>query len=142
MQSGVQSIAGQEFKTKEPAFDIEVRAQKQNPYSKLSQNELALQFFNAGFFNPQLVDQVLPTIDMMDFDGKEKVRQMIQRNGGMYQELQQMKEIVAMAGQALAEKGDSRVLQAVQQMGIGTEQSMQHGGMVDMEKVNDASENP
>lgn len=146
MQGGTQVIAGQEFKTKEPSFDIVISAQKKNPYSKLSQNELALQFFNAGFFNPQLVDQVLPCIDMMDFDGKEKVRQMVQNNGDMYQQLQQMKEIVTMAGQALAEKGDSRVLQAIQQMGIGTEEqsttTVPTGGAVNMEEVNDASENP
>lgn len=142
MQGGVQYIAGQEFKTKEPAFDIEVRAQKQNPYSKLSQNELALQFYNARFFDPQMVDQVLPTIEMMDFDGKEKVRQMIQKNGDMYQQLQQIKEIAVMAGQALAEKGDSRVLDAMQQMGMTTEQTAPQGGMVNMEAVNDKSENP
>lgn len=146
MQSGTMMIAGQEFMTKEPVFDIVVKAQKANPYSKLSQNQLALQFYQAGFFNPQLVDQVLPAIDMMDFDGKEKVRQTIQNNGGMYQQLQQMQQLVMMAGEALAAKGDPRVLQAVQQMGIGEPQ--QGGGRtpvpkeVNMEKVNDANENP
>lgn len=146
MQPGTMMIAGQEFMTKEPVFDIVVKAQKANPYSKLSQNQLALQFYQAGFFNPQLVDQVLPAIDMMDFDGKEKVRQTIQNNGGMYQQLQQMQQLVMMAGEALAAKGDPRVLQAVQQMGIGEPQ--QGGGRtpvpkeVNMEKVNDANENP
>ena len=146
MQSGTMMIAGEEFMTKEPVFDIVVKAQKANPYSKLSQNQLALQFYQAGFFNPQLVDQVLPAIDMMDFDGKEKVRQTIQNNGGMYQQLQQMQQLVVMAGQALAAKGDPRVLEAVQQMGIGEPQ--QGGGRtpvpkeVNMEKVNDANENP
>ena len=146
MQGGTQMIAGMEFKTKAPAFDIVIKAQKANPYSKLSQNELALQLYQAGFFNPQLVDQVLPTIDMMDFDGKEKVRQSVQRNGDMFSQLQQMQQLVVMSAQALAEKGDPRVLQAVQQMGIGME-PQQGGrapapGMVDMEAVNDADDNP
>lgn len=134
-------IADQEFKTKAPVFDIVISAQKQSPYSRLSQNELALQFYNAGFFNPQLADQVLPTIDMMDFEGKEKVRETIQKNGGLYQQLQQMQQLVIMSAQALAEKGDTRVLEAVQQMGLGTEGTTATTGSVDMEKVNDASEN-
>lgn len=123
LKGGTQQIAGQEFKTKEPIFDVIPSAQKQNPYSKLSQNEMALQFYNAGFFNPQLAEQVLQCIDMMDFDGKEKVRQGIQQNSTMYQQMQQLQQITIMAAQALAQKGDSRVLEAVQQMGLVTNQA-------------------
>lgn len=68
-----------------PLFDIEVTAQKQSPYSKMSQNELALQFYNAGFFNPQLADQALACLDMMDFDRKEFIMQKIAQNGAMFQ---------------------------------------------------------
>ena len=117
MLSQTYMIADQEFHTKEPVFDIKVKAHKKNPYAVLSQNELALQFYNAGFFNPQLADQVLPCIDMMEFEGKEKVRESIQSNSTMYQQLQQMQQLVALAAQALAEKGDTRMLEAVQQMG-------------------------
>lgn len=141
MQEGIQIIADQEFKTKAPVFDIVISAQKQSPYSRLSQNELALQFYNAGFFNPQLADQVLPTIDMMDFDGKEKVRETISQNGTMFQKLQQMQQIASLAAQALAEAGDTRVLQAMQEMGMteieaGTNTKT---GSIDMEKVDDKS---
>ncbi len=121
MKGGIQSIAGQDFKTKEPEFDIVIRAQKQSPYSKLSQNELALQFYNAGFFNPELATQATMCIDMMDFDGKEKVRQKIAENGTIQDQLNQMQQMLALAGEALAERGDPRVMQALQQMG-GTTQ--------------------
>ncbi len=67
-----------------PLFDVEVAAQKQSPYSKLSQNELALQFYGAGFFNPQISDQALACIEMMDFDRKDFVMQKIAENGTMY----------------------------------------------------------
>lgn len=77
-----------------PLFDIEVTAQKQSPYSKMSQNELALQFFNAGFFNPQLADQALACLDMMDFDRKEFIMQKIAQNGGMYQQMMQLGAMV------------------------------------------------
>jgi hypothetical protein len=84
-----------------PLFDIEVTAQKQSPYSKMSQNELALQFFGAGFFNPQMADQALACIDMMDFDRKEFVMQKIAQNGTMYQQIMQMQQQMLMLGQML-----------------------------------------
>ena len=70
-----------------PLFDIEITAQKQSPYSKMSQNELALQFYQAGFFNPQMADQALACMDMMDFDRKQFVMQKISQNGTLYQQL-------------------------------------------------------
>lgn len=50
-----------------PEFDIDVTSEKANPYKKMEVNELALQFYNAGFFNPQMTDQALGCLDMMDF---------------------------------------------------------------------------
>ena len=70
-----------------PLFDIEITAQKQSPYSKMAQNELALQFYKAGFFNPQLADQALACMDMMDFDRKHFVMQKIAQNGAIYQQM-------------------------------------------------------
>jgi hypothetical protein len=82
-----------------PLFDIEVTAQKQSPYSKMAQNELALQFFGAGFFNPQIADQALACLDMMDFDRKHFVMQKIAQNGGMYQQMLQMQQQMLMLAQ-------------------------------------------
>lgn len=81
-----------------PLFDIEVTAQKQSPYSKMSQNELALQFFNAGFFNPQIADQALACLDMMDFDRKDFIMQKIGQNGGMYQQMMMMQQQMLQLG--------------------------------------------
>ena len=75
-----------------PLFDIEITAQKQSPYSKMSQNELALQFYQAGFFNPQMADQALACLDMMDFDRKQFIMQKIAQNGGMYQQMLMMQQ--------------------------------------------------
>jgi len=75
-----------------PLFDIEITAQKQSPYSKMAQNELALQFFGAGFFNPQMSDQALACLDMMDFDRKQFIMQKISQNGTMYQQLMMMQQ--------------------------------------------------
>ena len=68
-----------------PMFDIEVTAQKSSPYSKMAQNELALQFYGAGFFNPTMAVQALTCLDMMDFDRKEAVMTKIAQNGAAYQ---------------------------------------------------------
>lgn len=82
-----------------PLFDIEVTAQKQSPYSKMSQNELAIQFFSAGFFNPQMSDQALACLDMMDFDRKQFVMQRIAQNGTMYQQILQLQQQMLMLAQ-------------------------------------------
>lgn len=115
---GTQSIAGQDFRTEEPIFDVDPRAQKQNPFTTVAQNELALQFYNLGFFNPQMSEQALQCIDMMDFEGKEKVRQGIQQNSMLAQQIQQLQQVAQLSAQALAQNGDTRVLQAMQGMGL------------------------
>jgi hypothetical protein len=84
---GVPMEMGVEVGYRLPQFDIEVSAQKASPYSKLSQNELALQFFGTGFFNPQLADQALACIEMMDFDRKEFIMQRIIQNAMKYQNM-------------------------------------------------------
>ena len=84
-----------------PLFDIEITAQKQSPYSKMSQNELALQFYSAGFFNPQMADQALACLDMMDFDRKQFIMQKIAQNGGMYQQMLMMQQQMLMMAQML-----------------------------------------
>ena len=64
------STFGIEMGSRKPVFDIKVSAQKASPFSKISQNELALQLYNAGMFNPELRQQALLAISMMDFEGK------------------------------------------------------------------------
>ena len=86
-----------------PLFDIEITAQKQSPYSKMSQNELALQFYQAGFFNPQMSDQALACLEMMDFDRKQFIMQKISQNGTLFQQLmmcqQQMLQLAQIVDQ-------------------------------------------
>ena len=64
-----------------PVYDIDVEPERKSGYTRLAQNELALQLYSAGLFNPALASQSLQTIDMMEFDGKEKVRSGIVKNG-------------------------------------------------------------
>lgn len=62
---------------RKPVFDIKVSAEKSSPFSKISQNELALQLYSAGIFNPEMRSQAVMALSMMDFEGKEQVLQRI-----------------------------------------------------------------
>ena len=80
---------GVELGSHTPLFDVEIGAEKQSPYSRLSQNEMAMQFYTAGLFDPARWDQAVGALEMMDFDGKSKVLQYVRDNGGKYLARQQ-----------------------------------------------------
>jgi hypothetical protein len=88
-----QVFLGQQMGFRKPVFDIEISAQKKNVFTTVSQNELALQFFGLGFFNPQLADQATMCLGMMEFDGKDSLMQKIAQNGMMWQKLQQYMQL-------------------------------------------------
>ena len=94
-----QNLPGQEPGMRMPIFDIEVRAQRENAYTKMSQNELALQFFGNGMLNPQMTDQALIAIDMMDFRGKDELKKRIEQQGTMQDVLMKMGQIAMMLAQ-------------------------------------------
>lgn len=75
-----------------PVFDIKVSASKKATYSRMAQNELAIQLFGLGIFNPQNSDQALALLEIMDFDGKEKIIQKVKDNGTMYDQMVQMQQ--------------------------------------------------
>lgn len=70
-----------------PVFDIKIEPQTKNRYTKNSQNELALSLYQLGVFNPQLADQSMMLLDMMDFDGKEELQQKVAQNQMLLQQL-------------------------------------------------------
>ncbi len=88
-----------------PVFDIQISAERQSPYSKMSQNELALQFYSAGFFNPQMAQQAMMCLDMMDFDRKDFIMQKIAQSGMAYQQQMAMAQMGGMPMMAPAEPG-------------------------------------
>jgi hypothetical protein len=108
-------------------FDIKISAQKKNVYTKVTQNELALQFFQMGFFNPQMTDQALMCLDMMDFEGKDDIMQKIAQNGTMFQKLQQYMQMALMLAQVAAPQ---YVPQIAADMQATTGQAPQMGGGV------------
>lgn len=82
-----QSFQGIELGMRLPVFDIKVIPQKSSSYTRLSQNELALQFYQMGFFSPNQADQALACMSMMEFEGKDELMQRICANGTMQRKL-------------------------------------------------------
>ena len=94
-----------------PIFDVEISAQKQSPFSTVVQNERAMQLYSAGFFDPQLADQSLAALDMMTFDGIEKVRDRIAQNGTLFQQVQQMQQQMAQMAAIIDAQNGTTILQ-------------------------------
>ena len=78
-------LNGVDMGWRKPVFDIKVSAQKENAYTKMAQNELALQLLGAGVFNPQMTDQSLLLLSMMDFNKKDELARKVQQQGTMAQ---------------------------------------------------------
>lgn len=89
-----------------PVFDISVTAEKQSPFSRAAQNETAKELYGMGLFEPERAIPALVCLDMMDFEGKDKVKQQIQENATMLQQFQaamQMIQQLAMMNPQIAQ---------------------------------------
>lgn len=84
---------------REPVFDIKVSAQKRNPFSTAAQNELALQLYSYGFFAPGGEQAALLALDMMTFEGKDKLVEKLNQNMMRMMMMQQMQ------AQTMAQQG-------------------------------------
>jgi len=113
--NGVPMEMGVDVGYRLPVFDIKVTAEKQSPYSRIAQNELALQFYTAGFFTPQNADAALACLSMMDFDGKDDVIRRIQANGTLLQMLQQTQALAIQLAQQLDQMKGTQLAANMQQ---------------------------
>ena len=113
-----QMTMGMEMGFRLPEFDIDISAEKANPYKKMEINELALSFYNAGFFNPQMSDQALAALTIMDFSKKDEVIQKITENGTLAEMLAMYQQMAL----ELAEKVDPNLAEQLAQ------QILQQGG--------------
>lgn len=111
-----------------PVFDIKVTAQKKTAFSTLAQNEQAKEFFGMGFFAPQMADQALSCLDMMTFEGKDKVMESIQRNGTMYQTILQMQQQMLQMAQIIDRQNGTTLTQEMTQAVPGGGQVVPENG--------------
>ena len=107
-------MAGEEL-YRLPVFDLDVSAERETTYTRLAQNELAKELAGMGVFNPQMVDQSLLMLDMMDFDGKEELEQKVRAMGDMAQKLAQFQQLALQLAQrydpAMAEEIANMIMQ-------------------------------
>ena len=111
-----------------PVFDIKVSAQKKNVYTKVSQNELSLQLFKMGFFNPQTADQAVMCLEMMDFEGKDEVLQKVAQNGMLHKKLIQYMQMCLGMAQMLQPEMVPTIANDLMQV-MGTVGASAGGGM-------------
>lgn len=78
-----------------PIYDIKVRVHKGNPYNKYAQNQQAMEFYSASFFNPEMATQALSALEMMDIESIDKIKQKVADNGTIYDQLQQALQMLA-----------------------------------------------
>jgi hypothetical protein len=79
-----------------PIFDIDVKAQKASPFATAAQNEMMMNLFQMGAFNPQAADATLVMLDGMTFEGKEKLIEKIKQNQTLSQAVQKLSNKVQM----------------------------------------------
>ena len=101
-------VGGVELGSREPIFDIVVSAEKKSTFSRLSQNETAKECYQLGFFAPRNADAALAALEMMDFEGIEKVRQRVRQNGTLAQRLEQLQsQLVQLKQEPLSGPGEN-----------------------------------
>ena len=75
-----------------PVFDLKIKAQKKNPFSRMEQNERAKELYGMGFFDPNRAQETLGALDMMDFEGIDKVREYVQQGQTLLNICMQLKQ--------------------------------------------------
>ena len=64
---------------RKPIFDLKIKAQKKNPFSRMEQNERAKELYGLGFFSPDRAQEALGALEMMEFEGIDKVREQVRQ---------------------------------------------------------------
>lgn len=96
---GIKEQIAEDGTSRKPIFDIKVKPQKRSAYSTLAHNELMVQLWGMGVFDPQTATQSASLIEFMEFEGKDKLLQKISQNGTIYQQLEQYKQILIQLAQ-------------------------------------------
>lgn len=101
---------------RQPVFDIEVEVQTESQYKKQAYNDLAVQLYQMGVFDPQQAEQALMLLSMMDFKGKTELVRRITANRDAFQMRQAA--VQTHMGAGLAEHPFVEKARAVAQGGI------------------------
>lgn len=78
-----------------PVFDLKIKAQKKNPFSRMEQNERAKELYAMGFFAPENAQASLIALDMMDFEGIQTVKEKVMQGQTLLNMVMQMSQQLA-----------------------------------------------
>ena len=92
-------VQGAEDGLRLPVFDIQIQVQTETQYKKQAYNDLAVQLYQLGIFDPQRADQALMMLGMMDFKGKTELMEEIARGREHYRMQQMAVSLQAAAAQ-------------------------------------------
>ena len=67
-----------------PVFDIDVRAEKKDPYTRLSQNETLKDLYRMGVFKPENAAEAAVLLSAMDFSGVGRIREQVAAQARAY----------------------------------------------------------
>lgn len=125
MLRGDMTVFGVRIGEKEPVFDIKIRAHKQSPFARVTQNELMKEFFGMGFFEPQNATVALACLEGMEFEGKDAIRRRIEKNGTLYDENITLKQTALRLAAIIDDaKGTNLTQQMAQSFGVEAEPVM------------------
>ena len=91
-----------------PVFDLKIKAQKKNPFSRMEQNERAKELYSLGFFAPENAQASLIALEMMDFEGIQMVREKVMQGQTLLNMVMQMQQQLTMITGALMPQEETR----------------------------------
>nr|DAI89159.1 MAG TPA: portal protein [Caudoviricetes sp.] len=125
--TGLDTMGNEMFR--KPVFDLKIKAQKKNPFSRMEQNERAKELYSLGFFNPDNAQASLTALEMMDFEGIQTVREKVMQGQTLLNMLMQMQAQISMltgailpqegTGDAPAQTGGGAPAEATSQLANG-----------------------
>ena len=104
-----------------PVFDLKIKAQKKNPFSRMEQNERAKELYAMGFFAPENAQASLIALDMMDFEGIQTVKEKVMQGQTLLNMVMQMSQQIAALTGVLMPQEEA-------QSGGGTNAAESNGG--------------
>ena len=110
------NVMGVDMGMRSPVFDIEVSAEQESEYSKMAQNEDAIRLQSLGVFNPQMADQSMMLLEMMDFRGKDELMQKVQGMGVQAKLLQYFEQVAMALAQRYEPQTAQLLVQQIQQV--------------------------
>ena len=85
-----------------PVFDLKVQAQKRNPFSTMEANQRASELYGMGFFNPDRAQEAIGALEMMEFEGIDKVRDTVRQGNTLQNIIMQQAQMIQQMASILA----------------------------------------